>query len=217
MKRAIGVALFLLTASAPAFPQDKHDALLAGQDRYRLQPGDVFDVQYRLSPEFNQSVTVQPDGFVMLQIAGEVQVAGLTAEQTRLEVAKQSQRRLRDPEVAVMLKDFQKPSFIVEGEVAKPGKFELRGHVTALEAIAVAGGFTPASKHSQVLLVRRLDADRAEVTPIDLKNLERHPKQADEYRLAPGDMLIVPKNAVSKIERIVRWTSVGVFWNPLTR
>ena len=171
----------------------------------------------RYTPEFNQTIEVQPDGFVMLQIAGELRVAGLTVEQARVEVAKRSEARLKEPDVALSLKEFEKPSFIVGGEVAKPGKFELRGSTTALEAIAIAGGFTPGSKHSQVLLVRRLDAERAHVTQIDLKKIEKQPQLAEEYLLRAGDMLLVPKNTLSKVERIVKWTSIGIFWNPLAR
>ena len=54
------------------------------EERYRLQPGDVFEVQYRYSPEFNQTVTVQPDGYVSLEVGGDLKVAGLTIEQARL-------------------------------------------------------------------------------------------------------------------------------------
>lgn len=90
----------------------------------------------------------------------------------------------------------------------------MRGPTTALEAIAMAGGFTSGSKHSQVLLLRRLDAERAAVTEIDLKRIEREPQQAEEYRLLPGDMLLVPKNTLTKVERIVKWASFGIFWNP---
>ncbi len=53
------------------------------EERYRLQPGDVLEVQFRYSPEFNQTVTVQPDGYISLEIGGDLKVAGMTVEQTR--------------------------------------------------------------------------------------------------------------------------------------
>lgn len=213
----IVLSLALGPQATPAWSQDAQAEFFATHGRYQLQPGDVFEVRYRYSPEFNEVVTVQPDGFVMLQIAGEVKVDGLTVEGVRLEITRRSEVRLADPEVAIALREFERPSFIVSGEVTRPGRFDLRGTVNALEAIALAGGFTSASKHSQVLLVRRLDADRASVQPLDLKRLERQPGQADEWRLRPGDLLIVPKNTLSKVERIVRWTSLGLFWNPAQR
>jgi protein involved in polysaccharide export with SLBB domain len=46
--------------------------------RYKLEPGDAFDVSFELNPEFNQSVVVQPDGFITLRGASDIQVAGQT-------------------------------------------------------------------------------------------------------------------------------------------
>jgi len=199
-----------LASQVAAGAQDASDELFATHGRYQLTAGDVFDVHYRYTPEFNQTVTVQPDGFITLQVAGEVRVGGLTLEQARFEIAKRSSQRLLEPEVALTLKEFEKPYFVVGGEVSKPGKFELRGATTALQAIAMAGGFTPGSKHSQVLLIRRLDGDRAEVKPIDLKRIERQPAQGEEWRLRSGDMLLVPKNKISKVERFVNWSTFGI-------
>ncbi len=189
----------------------------ATHGRYRLQPSDVIEVQYQYTPEFNQTVSIQPDGFVMLQVAGELRLAGLTLEEAKREIAKRSETRLKDPRVALVLREFEKPYFIVGGEVARPGKFDLRGSPTVLEAVAIAGGFTQNSKHSQVLLLRRIDAEHAEATKLDVKRLEREPTQADEWRLGAGDMLIVPKNTLSKVERIVKWASFGIYWNPLVK
>src|SRR5207237_558418 len=53
------------------------------EERYRLQPGDVLEVQFRYSPEFNQTITVQPDGYISLEISGDIKVAGMTVEQAR--------------------------------------------------------------------------------------------------------------------------------------
>ena len=62
--------LFALTANAQTVavkPQLKP----ATEKRYRLNPGDVLEIVYRYTPEFNQTVAIQPDGFVVLEIVGE--------------------------------------------------------------------------------------------------------------------------------------------------
>ena len=46
------------------------------EERYRLVPGDVVEVIYRYTPEFNQTVTIQPDGYVGLQIVGDLKLGG---------------------------------------------------------------------------------------------------------------------------------------------
>jgi polysaccharide export outer membrane protein len=184
--------------------------------RYRLQPADVLDVHYRFTPEFDQTVTVEPDGFVTLQIVGDLKLQGLTLEQTKTAILEKANRRLQDPEVTVVLKDFEKPYFVVGGEVGAPGRFEMRGVITALQAIAMAGGFKSASaKHSQVILFRRVGPDLAKAEILDLKAAMRPSATEPLADLRSGDMLIVPQNRISKIERFVKWGNFGLYVNPL--
>jgi polysaccharide export outer membrane protein len=182
--------------------------------RYRLQPNDVIEIQYRYTPEYNQTASVQPDGFVTLQLIGDVKLDGLTLDQARGNILKLASARLREPEIFILLKDYEKPHFVVGGEVASPGRFELRGHVTAVEAIAIAGGFKAASaKHSQVILFRRIDAENGETRTLDLKKIMYKPMLEEDVTLRPGDMLLVPQNRISKIERIIKWANIGIYWN----
>src|SRR5258708_34503587 len=78
---------------------------------------------------------------------------------------------LREPEITVTLKDFEKPYFLASGEVARPGKYELRGDLTVNEAVAIAGGLTQQARHSQVVLLRRISAYAAESHLVDLTTL----------------------------------------------
>ena len=188
----------------------------ARDPRYRLQPNDVIEIQYRYTPEYNQTASVQPDGFVTLQLVGDVKLDGLTLDQARASILKLASARLHDPEIFILLKDYEKPHFVVGGEVASPGRFELRGHVTAVEAIAIAGGFKAASaKHSQVILFRRIDAENGETRTLDLKKIMYKPMLEEDVTLRPGDMLLVPQNRISKIERIIKWANIGVYWSPI--
>ena len=186
--------------------------------RYRLQPTDVVEVHYRYTPEFDQTVAIQPDGFVNLQIVGDLKLQGLTLEQVRTAILEKASRRLKDPEITMVLKDFEKPYFVVGGEVGNPGKFEMRGQVTALQAIAMAGGFKTASaKHSQVILYRRVGLDLAKAEILDLKAAMSPSASEPLADLRPGDLLVVPQNRVSKIERFVKWGNFGMYWNPLLK
>jgi polysaccharide export outer membrane protein len=186
--------------------------------RYRLQPNDILEIQYRYTPEYNQTAALQPDGFISLQLVGLVKLAGLTLDEAREALIERASTRLREPEISIILKDFEKPHFIVGGEVASPGRFELRGRTTAIEAIMIAGGFkSPSAKHSQVILFRRIDEKTGETRILNLKEMmnTNAPKLEEDMVLRPGDMLLVPQNRVSKIERYVRWANVGVYWNPI--
>jgi polysaccharide export outer membrane protein len=177
---------------------------------YRLQSGDTIQVEYRYTPEYNATVVIQPGGSVNLPMAGDIKLQGLTIPEAQSAIADQASERLNHPEVAVLLKDYVHPYFVVSGEVNHPGRFEMRGDVTAFEAIAMGGGFKDSSKHSQVLLVRKYNRDMAEVTVLNMKAMSHKSEIAEDPLLRPGDMLLVPQNTVSKLERFVRWTSVAM-------
>jgi polysaccharide export outer membrane protein len=184
-------------------------ATTAVESFYKLQPSDVLSVRYRYTPDYDTTVAVQPDGFITLPLVGEVKVAGLTTAEARREIVREASVRLRDPEVTVELKDFQRPRFVVGGHVEKPGQFELRGRVTLLEAVAMAGGFKTSAKHSQVILFRRYDDTRAVTRVINAKALTNANKIVEDPDLRPGDLIFVPQNRISKIERLVPFTTVG--------
>lgn len=172
---------------------------------YRMQPGDSVEVQYRFTPEFNAKALVQPDGQISIPIAGAVLIGGLTVAEARTAIAAKAGERLREPEIMLLLTDFVKPAFTVAGEVAKPGRYDLRGGYTAVDAIAVSGGLKVSSKHSQVLLVRRLNDEFADVRVVDIKRIMKIDGIKEDVSLQNGDLLIVPQNFISKIERYISW------------
>src|ERR1700730_13416434 len=95
----IAVAFLILAIPFAASVQAQRPPRLTTvtEERYRLQPGDVLEVQFRYSPEFNQTVTVQPDGYVSLEIGGDLKVAGMTGEQPPLAILRKASTRLQDP------------------------------------------------------------------------------------------------------------------------
>lgn len=181
-------------------------------ERYRLCPSDVISLTFPITPEFDQTVSIEPDGYVNLTGAGDVHLAGLTTAESAAAVKAAYAKVLHDPIVTVALKDFNKPYFIVNGQVKSPGKFDLRGATTATEAIAMAGGFNDAAKHSQVLLFRRVNDNWYAVEKLDLKKILQGHNVQEDPEIRSGDMLFVPQNAISKIERFIPRTGMGAYY-----
>ncbi|MGH9725563.1 MAG: polysaccharide biosynthesis/export family protein, partial [Candidatus Acidiferrales bacterium] len=153
-----------------------------------------------------------PDGYVNLTGAGDVHLAGLTTAESAAAVKAAYANVLHDPIVTVALKEFNKPYFIVNGQVKSPGKFDLRGVTTATEAIAMAGGFNDAAKHSQVLLFRRVNNDWFAVEKLDLKTILKGHNVHEDPEIHSGDMLYVPQNAISKVEKFIPRTGMGAYY-----
>jgi len=181
---------------------------------YALHVGDVIALNYRYTPEFNQTVTVQPDGSVNLNIVGSVRVSGLSVEQARQRIVNLASARLNHPELTLTLQQFEQPYFVVAGEVDHPGKFDLRDDTTALQAIMLAGGFKDSARDTQVLLFRRINADQAEVHKLDLHNVKKSSDLERDTELEPGDMILVTRNKMEHISRFMKATNLGVYFNP---
>jgi polysaccharide export outer membrane protein len=181
---------------------------------YRLRPSDVVDISFTVAPEFNQTLTVQPDGYVMLKDAGMVEVQDLNLEQFTEAIQKAYRGYLHDPQVAVALKDFEHPYFIVGGQVGKPGKYELRSDTTVAEAVQIAGGLTQDSKHSQVVLFRRVNDDLVETRLLNLKKMMKESSLKEDAHLQPGDLVFVPQNSISKIARFLSKPSLSAYVSP---
>jgi len=183
--------------------------------RYKIAPGDSFDLNFELSPEFNQTaVAVQPDGFVTLRGVGDIKVQGETAPELTQTLRTAYSKILNDPIISVVLKDFEKPYFVADGQVGRPGKYDLRGDITLTQAIAIAGGFTDNSKHSQVLLFRKANDQWMEAKIINVKQMQKSGNLKEDVLLHPGDMLFVPKNTLSKIDKFFPTANMGTYFRP---
>lgn len=193
-------------------PDSSRPALEHRDLRYRLCASDAIFVSFPLTPEFDQTINIQPDGYASLNGTQEVHLEGLTTDEAVTTIRAAYAKVLRDPIVAVELKDFNKPYFIVSGQVHKGGKFDLRGYTTATQAVAMAGGFEDSAKHSQVLLFRRKDDDWYEVKPLDLKKILRGHDVSEDPQIRPGDMVFVPQNFISKIKKFIPSSGMGAYF-----
>ncbi len=199
---------------APDKSSTSRPVLAERHPRYVLQAGDSFDLSFDLSPEFNQSLTVQPDGYVSLRGVGDVHVAGQTVPQLTETLKKSYGKILNDPIMSVFLKDFEKPYFTVDGQVGRPGKYDLRGDTTVTQALAVAGGVSASAKHSQVLLFRHVSDQWVEARILNYKKMMKDGNLSEDVYLHPGDMLYVPKNTYSKIQQFMPSANLGTYLRP---
>lgn len=206
------------SVTQPSSAGDQADAqrpvLQHRNPRYQLCKGDVLELNLPLTPEFNQTVTVEPDGYISLMVAGDLHVEGQTIPEVTQTIRAAYASILHQPIVTIHLRDFEKPYFIVGGEIGHPGKYELRGDTTVVQAVAIGGGFTESSKHSQVWLFRRVSNDWVESRKLDVKKMLRAGNLSEDLHLRPGDMLYVPKSGFAKFKRYLPVATMGTYFNP---
>jgi polysaccharide export outer membrane protein len=207
---AAGASASLVSAA----PMNTASQLQQRNPRYRLRKSDSLDVDFAFSPELNQTVTVQPDGYVTLKEVGSIFVEGHTVPELTETLKTAYAKILHDPVITIVLKGFEKPYFIASGQVGKPGKYDLLSPLTVTEAVAIAGGFKDSSKHSQVVLFRPMPNGVFESKVLNIKKLLASRNLSEDMYMQPGDMLYVPQNTLSKIQKFIPNASMGAYYNP---
>lgn len=182
--------------------------------RYRITPGDVIELRFPFVPELDQTLSVQPDGYVTLREAGDLRVQGRTLPQLRADVTEAYMPFVRDPVFTAVLKEFEKPYLVAAGEVSKPGRYELRGATTLTQAIAYAGGGTKNAKMSEVVIFRPFTEDAVSVKQIDVKAMFDKRDLSEDPLLRPGDTIFLSKSALGKMEPVLSKISLGIYFNP---
>lgn len=167
---------------------------------YLIQPGDELAIDFYLNPEFNQDVTVRPDGRISLQLIGTVEASNLTPQQLATELDKAYLRELREPGVTVTVKNMPSRQIFVEGEVSHPGAFPAEQGMTALQAVAEAGGFTPDASGEAVLIRRDACGDFSR-SPIDLAEALKNPGGNEDQVLQSRDVLVVTPSTIANIDQ----------------
>ena len=170
---------------------------LRQRERYHIHEGDQLLVEFTYTPEFNQTLTVQPDGFITLRVGGSVRIAGRTLDEVKSLVENSASVRLNDPVVVLTLVDFQHPYFVVAGEALTPMKYELREHLTVLQGLMLAGGIRPSGKEKQVVLIHGLGTADEQISLLDLKDVTSSKIFEHDMDLSAGDIIFVPRNKLT--------------------
>ena len=199
--------------AAPETATSSEPQLEQRYPRYIIQRQDVLKLSFPLSPEMNQTVTVQPDGYITLQNAGGLHAQGLTVPELVDALKKAYASVLHDPIVNVDLDNFQKPFFTASGQVGKPGKYVLRSDITVAEALAIAGGMTPEAK-TQIFLFHKTSSGWVETRKVNMKDILRGKNVNEDASIKPGDMIYVPEKFIANFKKYVPY-SFGTYLTPV--
>ncbi|MBI3289586.1 MAG: polysaccharide export protein [Elusimicrobia bacterium] len=167
----------------------------ARKSGYQLAPKDIIEVTVYEEDDLHKTVEIGDDGLINLPIVGQVRVSGLTAAQVEATLRRLLGDYLVSPQVSVQIKEYHARKFFVLGEVAKAGSFDLpRGRaMTALEAIASAGGLMKTAAAARTRVLRRIDGNVTSI-PVPIPEILAGDKGKDVHVL-PDDVIYVPQRA----------------------
>ena len=172
---------------------------------YTLYPGDQIDVVVSSAPELSRTLTVGPDGRIVMPMSDPVMAAGRTFEQVRLALGDQLARQLRDPTVAVSPRAYAPEQVFVGGQVGQPGTYTLPGPIGAVETIFMAGGLRPGAKSKRIAVLRRAPDGGMMMRAVNLKGgLRDIHRYNDNIQLRRGDIVFVPRTGLAEVGDFVQ-------------
>jgi polysaccharide biosynthesis/export protein len=174
-------------STAAASPEPDANRSVAPES-YRIGPEDVLLISVWKNDALSRSVPVRPDGKISLPLLNDVQAAGLTALELRDVLTRKLTEYLPSPEVAVIVSDIRSFKVSVMGEVAKPGRYELKSWATVLDVLALAGGFTQFAARSRIVI---LQSDGKAMKRIPF-NYNKIAGEQENFYLRNGDIILVP-------------------------
>jgi polysaccharide biosynthesis/export protein len=156
---------------------------------YRLTIGDKLRIEVYKDQQLSQSVQIRPDGKITLPLLGDIVAAGLTPTALRDQLAASLKEYITTPVVTVIVVEATPPTVFVMGEVKSPGPQPIRGQMTVLEALSMAGGFLDFAKTGDIRVLRK--------NPTGTETLKFNYKKAvkgegETIVLRPGDVVVVP-------------------------
>ena len=168
---------------------------------YALEPGDLLAIHVFGAEELDQEMTVRPDGKVAFSPLGEVDAAGKTLAELDAAITSGLEQDFSAPEVTVFVRKFVNWNVYVGGEVERPGIIPLLGPLTSVMAVVQSGGFLDTAQTSNVVVLRKNEAGGADVLKIDAREVLKGAQP--DLRLAPYDVVYVPRSVISRVDMFV--------------
>ena len=175
------------------------------EPEYVLYPGDQIDIVVSSAPELSRTLTVGPDGRIVMPMSKPVMAAGRTFTQVQHSLQAELGKQLRDPRLAVTPRAYSPQQIFVGGEVGQQGTYTLPGPIGAIEAVLMAGGFAPTAKSSQIAVMRRAPKGGMMLRTVNITDGMRHiGHYNDVIQLKRGDIIFVPKSHIAEVGQWVQ-------------
>lgn len=186
------IAALLLAASigAQAQTSDAPQAVVPPPG-YRIAAEDVLDISVWKETDLQRQVIVRPDGGISFPLVGDVQAAGLTTTELEATLKSRLATFIPDAVVTVSVVELKGLRIYVTGNVRSPGQYEVGRYVDVLQAITLAGGFTPFADTRNVQIIRR-EGGRETVFEFDYKDVQRGRNLSQNIMLQADDVVLVP-------------------------
>jgi len=184
MRRRLQIPIFIITilmlSSVPIKAQD-----------YLVGPDDVLKITVYREEDMDRIVRVSADGYISFPMIDNFKVEGLSVAELERAMAMELIRYLKNPKVSVFIEEYA--TITVSGQVEKPGSFSLKGGLTVVEAISMAGGFTKIAAKNAVKIMRMENGEKKSIT-VKVADISKRGDKTRDVPLRRGDIIYVPES-----------------------
>jgi len=155
-----------------------------------LGPGDVFEVRIYGEKGLSGVHRMADDGSIDFPLIGRVDANGLTPREIGAQIVERlRQGYLVSPSVSVYVREYNSRKIFVLGQVKTPGTFAYSSGMNVVEAVALAGGFSPTANPDYVVVTRDVEGRETRI-PVPVGKISKG--LAANLELQSGDIIYVP-------------------------
>ncbi len=175
---------------------------IATPQNYRLGPGDAVYIDIYGASQKTIESTVSPDGTVVIEGFGPINVSGLTVEQANARLRSTLGARYSSSKVKLTVGQTRTIMVNVMGEVKTPGTYTLSAFATVFHTLYMAGGVSDIGTLRNIKVYR----NNKLVTTVDIYDYMLNGKLTGNVRLADNDVIVVGPydclvNVTGKVKR----------------
>ncbi|MBI5630434.1 MAG: polysaccharide export protein [Elusimicrobia bacterium] len=162
---------------------------------YKISGADLLDITIYQQQDLDRKVRVSQNGTISFPLIGIVEVGGLSVNQAEEAISKKLRDYLISPQVSIFIKEYGNKKVFVLGEVKKPGSVELptEAKLTVVEAISLAGGFTPIAAPDRTKIIRTMDG-KSQILTVEISAITKRGEKQKDLFLEPSDVVYIPQS-----------------------
>ncbi len=161
------------------------------QESYQLNPGDILQISVWNEEALQQEVLVLPDGTISFPLVGILKVANRTPGQVQEEIKEKLSKLIPDPEINLTVRAVEGNNIFIIGKVVRPGRFPMSSPTDVVQALSLAGGFTPYADAEKIQILRRT-GNKQKVIKFEYSKIYDGQALESNILLQSGDTIVVP-------------------------
>ena len=184
--------LLLLTIVALVQPALPANAQSTSSGDYSIGAGDLLEIVTWKEPDLSrQDILVRIDGYISFPLLNDVKAAGMTTAQLTQSIQNGLKDFISNPVVTVTVKSPASKRFYILGEVRRTGEYPLIKNLTALQAFAIAGGFTEWASKKEIIVMRQ-EGGEEKIYRVNYKDIIKGEDLDQNIRIQADDTIVVP-------------------------